>query len=406
MATVTVARGWSRGLILLVAAAILLNYIDRGSLGIAGPLIKTELGLSATQFGIAVSAFFWVYAPVQLLIGWLCDRACVYRLYGAGVALWALSTLLTGFIGGLASLIVLRLALGLGESVAFPGSSKIIARHVPAHRRGVANSLVAAALALGPAVGTLAGGLIMAAHGWRAVFITFGLITFLWLIPWARIAGPLAKTGAAGREAPFPPSRLLNQPALWCISLCHFAGNFTLYFLLAWLPLYLVTARNYSITDMTMLATIVYVAQAASALFFGWLSDHLVAGGWPESVLRRNLMIGAFAVASVAILGIATAASLPALIGWLALAGLSFGPTSVNLYAIAQIFAGPRAVGSWVGIQNAVGNTAGIVGPVITGILVDRTGSFMYAFILTTLVGATGALASLFMPRIAPIALD
>jgi MFS family permease len=406
MATITAAPAWSRTLILLVATAILLNYIDRGSLGVAGPLMKGELGLSATQFGIAVSAFFWVYAPIQLLVGWLCDRTCVYRLYGAGVALWALSTLATGFIGGLASLVVLRLALGLGESVAFPGSSKIIARHVPDQRRGFANSCIAAALAIGPAVGTLAGGLIMASYGWRAMFVTFGLITLLWLMPWNLVAGPLAKAGAAGREAPFPLTRLLDRPALWWMSGCHFAANFTLYFLLAWLPLYLVNSRGYSIIDMTMLATTVYVSQAVSALFFGWLSDQLVAAGRPESAVRRGLMVGAYALSAIAILGIAMANSLPALIGWLILAGLSFGPTSVNLYAVAQMFAGPRAVGSWVGIQNAIGNTAGIIGPVLTGLIVDRTGSYMNAFIMTAAVGSLGAVCTLLLPRIERVAVD
>ena len=375
MATVTAAPARSRSLILLVTAAILLNYIDRGTLGVGGPLITTELGLSAKRFGIAVSAFFWVYAPIQLIIGRLCDRTCVYRLYGAGVALWALSTLATGFVGGLASLVMLRLALGLGESVAFPGSSKMIARHVPDSQRGFANSCVAAALAIGPAVGTFAGGLIMANYGWRAMFISFGLITLLWLLPWHLVAGPLARTGSAGREAPFPIGKLLDRPALWWMSGCHFAANFTFYFLLAWLPLYLANSLGYSIVQMTMLATIVYVSQGISALVSGWLSDHLVAGGRSEERVRRSLMLGAYVFSAVAILGIAMADTTEALLGWLILAGLSFGPTSVNLYAVAQMYAGPRAVGSWVGIQNAIGNCAGIIGPVATGIIVERTGS-------------------------------
>ena len=88
--------------------------------------------LAITTFGIAVSAFFWVYAPVQLLIGWLCDRFSVYKLMAGGIVLWAVSTLLMGFAGGFLSLLVLRIMLGVGESIAFPGSSKIIARHVPA----------------------------------------------------------------------------------------------------------------------------------------------------------------------------------------------------------------------------------------------------------------------------------
>jgi MFS family permease len=406
MATITAAPAWSRSLILLAAGAILLNYIDRGSLGVAGPLIKGELGLSATQFGIAVSAFFWIYAPIQLLVGWLCDRLCVYRLFGAGVALWALATLLTGFIGGLLSLVLLRLVLGLGESIAFPGSSKIIARHVPASRRGFANSCVSAGIALGPAIGTLVGGLIMISFGWRAMFIIFGLITFLWLVPWQIVSGPLLKESMARREAPFPPSRLLGKPALWGMCVGHFAGNYSLYFILAWLPLYLVQSRGYSIADMTMLATIVYLAQAASAFFFGWLSDHLVAGGREEGPIRRTLLAVSFVATATAIIGISTAASLPALVGWLILAGICFGIGSLNLYAVSQIFAGPRAVGTWVGIQNCMGNLAGIVGPIVTGVIVDRTGSYIYAFIVVAGISLVGAVAWMLLPRIEQVAVD
>jgi len=406
MATITAAPAWSRGLILIVALAILLNYIDRGTLGVAGPLIKSELGLSATQFGIAVSAFFWVYAPIQLLVGWLCDRLCVYRLYGAGVALWALATLCTGFIGGLFSLVLLRLLLGLGESIAFPGSSKIIARHVPAARRGFANSCVSAGIALGPAVGTLAGGLIMISFGWRAMFVVFGLITLLWLAPWHLVSAPLRRDSHANREAPFPPHRLLGKRALWGMSVGHFAANYSLYFVLAWLPLYLVQSRGYSIADMTMLATIVYVAQAASAFFFGWLSDHLVAGGREEGPIRRTLLAASFVATATAIIGIATATSLPALLAWLVVAGICFGIGSLNLYAVSQMFAGPRAVGTWVGIQNCMGNLAGITGPIITGLIVDRTGSYIYAFIVVAGVSLIGAVNWMILPRIEQVALD
>src|SRR5688500_8796373 len=90
----------SRALIILLGVAVFLNYVDRGAIAVAAPLMKGELGLTATQFGTAVSAFFWIYAPVQLVVGWLCDRFSVYRMMAWGVVVWAASTLLMGFIGG------------------------------------------------------------------------------------------------------------------------------------------------------------------------------------------------------------------------------------------------------------------------------------------------------------------
>ena len=87
--------------------------------------MKGELQLSATGFGLIVSAFFWVYAPVQLFVGWLVDRFSVYKLMAAGVLLWAVSTLLMGFAGGFTPLLILRVMLGIGETIAFPGGSTV-----------------------------------------------------------------------------------------------------------------------------------------------------------------------------------------------------------------------------------------------------------------------------------------
>ena len=182
----------ARGLVLLLGVAVFLNYVDRNAIGVAAPLLKSELDLTATEFGVAVSAFFWVYGPIQLIVGWLRDRFSVYRLLAWGVAMWAVATLLSGFVGGFVSLVVLRLMLGVGESFAFPASSKIIAGQVPAEGRGMANAAVSMGIALGPALGTLAGGAILASLGWRPVFIIFGLLTLIWLLPWQRVTRGLA----------------------------------------------------------------------------------------------------------------------------------------------------------------------------------------------------------------------
>src|SRR3954447_12912881 len=177
MASVAKSNVVPQALVLMLGAAVFLNYVDRGAIGIAAPRMKDELGLSEEAYGVAFSAFFWIYAPVQLFAGWLCDRFSVYKLMVLGILLWAGSTLLMGLVGGFASLLVLRVMLGVGESISFPGSSKIIARHVPPDRRGIANAAVAAGIALGPAAGTLAGGLILSHAGWRPIFVVFGIVT-------------------------------------------------------------------------------------------------------------------------------------------------------------------------------------------------------------------------------------
>lgn len=382
--------GW---LVALLALSVLLNYVDRGAIGIAAPRMKSELGLSATQFGLGVSAFFWTYAPLCLVMGWLCDRFCVYRVFALGLGLWAVCTFLTGWVSGLGMLVMLRIGLGMGEAIAFPGSSKIFAAELPPERRGLANAAIAAALAFGPAVGTLAGGTILGLGGWRAIFWTFGALTLVWLVPWHLVSAPLR---GPARTQIAPGSRgmaqLVRLPALWLMSLAHFLSNYGFYFLLTWLPLWLTTVRGYSIAQMTLVTTVGFLAQGLAALAIGHWSDTAVAKGAAEGPLRRRLMIAGHALAAAGIAGLWFAPSPLVLAVLLVLAGIGLSQISTNLYAVGQIFAGPRDAGRWIGFQNAFGNVAGIVGPLITGLIIDRLGGYGWGFAVAAGIAGLGAL--------------
>src|SRR5215469_12764310 len=147
----SVQKSFTPALILL-GLAIVINYVDRGNLSIAAPLIGNELLLSATQLGFLLSAFFYTYTALQFVIGAIVDRFGSNMCLSAGLFLWSLATFATGFAGGFASLLALRLLLGIGESVAFPCTSKVIAQNVPPEKRGLANGVITAGLKLGPAV--------------------------------------------------------------------------------------------------------------------------------------------------------------------------------------------------------------------------------------------------------------
>ena len=400
------ARSTVNLLILLLGAAVFLNYVDRGAIAIAAPKMKDELGLSEEAYGLVFSAFFWIYAPVQLFAGWLCDRFSVYRMMALGILLWAAATLLMGFAGGFTSLLVLRIMLGIGESISFPGSSKIIARHIAPNRRGVANAAVGTGLALGPAVGTLVGGLILAQSGWRAIFFAFGLATLLWLLPWRSTIRGLPTTGYHDSGATVPIGALLSKWSLWSMSIGHALGNWCFYFLLAWLPLFLTKSRGFGIGEMTLLASLGYAVQGAFALVFGHFSDWWTRSGRSEAACRRWMMILTQLLAAAAILGLAFAHSALTVGILLCVAGTASASLSLNLYAVAQMFAGPRASGTWVGFQNALGNLSGIVMPIVTGIVVQRAG-YDSAFVLTAAVAAVGALWWAFgVPTIRQIELD
>jgi MFS family permease len=368
--------------------------------------MKRDLGLSTEAYGIAFSAFFWVYAPVQLVTGWLCDRFSVYKLMAGGILLWAASTLLMGLVGTFAGLMLLRIMLGVGESISFPGSSKIIARHVSPERRGVANAAVAMGIALGPAAGTLAGGLIVANLGWRAMFFAFGILTLTWLVPWRQTIRTLSVSGHADEGHQVPVGSLLGNWALWSMSIVHCLGNYCFYFLLAWLPLFLVQSRGFTITQMTLLATLGYTVQGACAFAYGHFSDWWTRSGRSEAACRRWMMVASQTLAAAAILGLAFAHTAIPIAILLCLAGAASASLSLNLYAVAQMFAGPRAAGTWIGVQNAIGNLSGIFGPIVTGIIVQRAG-YESAFVLTAAIAAFGAIWwAIGVPRIEQVRLD
>ncbi|HXS49925.1 MAG TPA: MFS transporter [Sphingomicrobium sp.] len=407
MATLAQRRGLQTvpALILLLGASLLLNYVDRGAIGVAAPLMKSDLGLSATAFGIAVSAFFWIYAPVQLVLGSLCDRWSVYRMLALGTALWSASTILMGFVGGFLSLFLLRMVLGVGESIIFPGSSKMICRHVPPERRGLANAVVMTGVALGPAVGTLLGGSILATFGWRAMFVVFGMASALWLIPWSGLVRTLPVPTGADR-ASFPLKKVIGRWSLWAMGVGHATSNYGLYFMLAFLPLFLVQQRGFTILQMTMLATLGYAVQAISALAFGAVSDRWARAGGSEPRIRRSMLVVGHLIYGVAILALFAVHSMPMIALLLCILGACGGPISVNIYAVAQMFAGERASGTWVGIQNAVGNVSGIFGPALSGFIIDRMG-YGSAFALAAAISIAGGLWWAFvLPRIEEITLD
>jgi MFS family permease len=391
-------------LTLLLALFVIINYVDRGAIGIAAPKLREDLSLNHEQFGLAVSAFAWIYAPAQFFIGWLTSRICVYRLVAGGLALWALATFVTGFVGGLAALVTMRFLLGIGEGVAFPCASKIIGEHVPAHRRGLANSALAFALGFGPALGTFAGGIILASFGWRPIFWIFGVLTLVWLIPWQGVSKPHWKTtDHAKSEMPISFWRLTRKRAAWTMGVAHFANTYGFYFLLAWLPLYLIENRGFSILEMTSITTSVYLVQAGFAPFWGWISDRLVVQGYREATVRRSFVIlyQVAIAASIVTAGLAETRTL--LIAALICAGAFGGIGGLSSYAISQMFAG-KSAGAWVGVVNGIGNTSGIVGPLLTGWIIQTAGgNFLAAFLFTGAVCFAGALWWLFViPPIEP----
>jgi len=390
-------------LVLLVSTAVFINYIDRGNLATAVPLMQGELHLSATQLGVLLSAFYYGYVVAMAPVGWLAERYGAHTMLGIGVTLWSAATLLTGLASSFAALLALRLLLGVGESAAFPCASKLLAQTVQVSRLGIANGVLSFGYLLGPAVGTLLGGLLMTAFGWRPVFMIFGALSLAWLWPWSRVVVRSAACDPATLASPPSFKQILRQRALWGAAMGLFSGNYSFYFILAWLPFYLVKARGFSIEGMAWTASWAYLLNALSALLMGWLTDRWVKAGHSPTLIYKGVM-GLYHLGGIACMAgmvlLPASASIAALFVYEILAGLC----SPAIFAIPQIIAGPQAAGRWVGVQNSIGGMAGLVAPAITGILVDQTGQFGAAFALAAALNLVGFVGWVFiLPKVAPL---
>ena len=382
----------------LLVLSVFINYVDRGNLSVAAPPLQTELSLSPEQLGLLLSGFFWTYAAFQLfgIAGWLVDRFDVGLIYAGGYLLWSGATAATGLVNGFAALFALRLLLGVGESVAYPAYSKILAGHFPEHHRGFANALIDAGSKMGPALGTLMGGVLIARFGWRPFFIVLGAASLIWLLPWMRwmprghgAATPCAHGGPG-------IGQILGNRSAWGTFAGLFCGNYIWYFLVTWLPSYMVKSRHFSMDKMAVFGSVAFLVIGLSSAFCGWLSDHWIAAGGSPTLVRKTFTGAGLGLATI-ILPVAIVRSENLSMALLMIAGICVGMFSSNHWAITQTLSGPQAAGRWTSLQNGFGNLAGVTAPWLTGFLVARTGSFVPAFAVVAAISLTGGAMYLFV---------
>ena len=385
--------------IALLVIAVLINYVDRGNLALAAPLLAKDWGLSASRLGILLSAFFWTYVLLQIPVGWLVDRFNAGTILAFGFLAWSASTAVTGLARSFAVLFAMRLVLGIGEAVVFPASSKIFSESLEEKDRGLANGLLVAAIRWGTALGAFGGGLLMAHIGWRRTFLAIGLLGLLWLPAWQRFKPRRIVYASPAPAAPQPSFlSIARLRPFWGASLGHLSENYLLYLLMSWLPYYLVHERHLSESAMAWTAGLLYAMDSASAIVAGRLADLAIRRRVSATSARKAPMIAGLLLAAVSLLACASAGPHTWLLS-LSGAAIGCGLSCSGVYAVPQTLAGPRLAGRWVGLQNCVANFAGIVAPVLTGFMVQRTGHFASALTLAAAISAAGALAWAFGVR-------
>ena len=390
--------GASWAILILMVVSVAINYIDRTSLSTAAPLLvrEAELAISPAKLGVLLSAFFWTYSFLQLVSGWLVDRHGVRWVMAIGFIIWSLATAATGLVQGFSALLLLRLLLGAGESVAYPCYSKIIAGNFAEHQRGLANSLIDAGTKFGPALGILGGGILMERYGWRPVFIVLGLGSLLWLPAWFKwmpsghAATQTTRSGGPGF------AEICAQRQAWATFIGHFSGNYLWYFLITWLPTYLVKERGFTMSHMAYVGALAFCVTGIATIITGTVADRAIARGATPTRVRKTCVILGLGLAT-SVVTVTMVDGTTASMACLMFACIAYGIFASSHWAIAQTIAGPVAAGKWTGMQNCLANMAGVAAPAITGFVVDRTGQFFWAFAVCSVVVLTGAATYAFL---------
>jgi MFS family permease len=391
-------RRWC--VVLLLFAAALMSYIDRGNTSVAAPVLMREFGYSPGAMGVLLSAFFWLYGLLQVPAGYAIDRFGLRWMYAGAFLLWSLCTAAMGIAGSFTQFLVLRLLLGTAESLMSPASLAYIKRAFRSDEQGLPTGVFTGGMVAGPAVGLMLGTALLDRFGWRVLFLATGLGGCAWIVPWL-LLGPRGKHGATptGPRAPRVRwAKVFRLPITWAIAIGSFFYSYHWYFCLTWLPSYLVMERGLSIPAMGGFAGLPLAGMALMTPVCGHLADRRIAAGRPALAVRRHFVCTGFVLGSSILLlrlnppRAATFAILAA-----SLAGL--GVASANFWALTQTVCPASLIGRAIGYQNAISNFGGISAPLVTGWLVKRSGSFQAPILVTGLALWVAAAAFLFLAR-------
>lgn len=402
-------------IVAVITLLTLTNYLDRGNLSVAAPLIMRDLGISNTMMGVILSAFVWPYALMSLPTGWAIDKFGAKVLMAVAAGAWSIVAILTGFARSVQTFIWLRVVLGVSESPLFPAGIKATDAWFPDHEKAVASSIYLSASQFGLAVAPPVSTLLMVAYGWPAMFIIMGAFGFVGLIGWLVIYREPGKHPWLKREeleyirrgqmhAALPAQAvgersrgswmmLFSYKTTWIMMIGGFCLQYVLWFYISWLPTYLQKAQGITVNRAGFVAAIPYIAGGIAVIIGGRLSDLLVRRGSHPLMARRIVLSASAVLTGLAMFATAFCTSASMAVVMLTVGMFAYSLSSANYWTLgAEAVTTRRMVASLAGIQNFGGFLGGGCAPIVTGIVVDRMGGFVAALILTGCLALFSAL--------------
>ena len=417
---VTKRTNFRFGALIMILLVMTLSTADRAAISIAGIGMRESLNISKTGMGVLMSAFSWAYVFGQIPAGWLGDKIGSKKTMLYGIILWSLATLIMGFSGfvyfSFMILVVLRVLLGIFETPVGPGSGRIIAAWFPSSERGVAGAIFNSGQYLSLVVFTPFMAWVAYAHGWPWIYISMGVIGLVAAIGWQmlfyvprkhpkvneaeieyiRAGGGLVDLDSNSNTAKKEKfnfndiKKLFKSRMLVGIFISQYCINAITYFYLTWFPTYLVTERGFTILKAGLVASLPAICGCIGGVSSGFISDFILKRTNNLTIARKiPITIGLLLSSSIMLCNYVSTNTIVIILMSLAFFGKGFGSLG---WTVISDTAPKKILGVTGGVFNGLGNLAGVVTPVIIGIILDSTGSFNGALIF---VGAHAIIAVL-----------
>jgi len=400
------------GIAFLIFFAVLINYIDRSSMSVAEHDMRLEFGMTEGQIGIILGSFGWSYAIMQIPMGMLLDKIGIKWVMRLATTLWAVSCFLTAAISGMGLLLVARLILGVAEAPIFPGAMKTTSYWFPRTERGMATVIFDSGQRLSNVIGFPIVGAAVAMFGWRGAFITIGVLSLIYTVAFfifyrdpkaMHRRGKLTDEeldhilsgGAQHEDAPTPNplanlGYILRQRKVWGLSLGLGCAGYVQWMLLTWLPGFLQSQMGMDVAKSGLVTAIPWLfAVIVQYLLPGMWLDRLIRQGKSSTFVRKAFIICGMALATTIVGTAFTTDPVWALV-WITLrtTGITVAFSVTN--SLPALIAPEGAVGVTGAVMNTVNNIIGTTAPIVTGFIVQFTGSFAWAFIVAGIMLVIG----------------
>lgn len=408
----------------LIFLATVINYIDRQTMAVLKTSISNDLGLTNADYAAIQNAFLIAYAASQMLSGRLYDAVGTRIGFTISIVVWSLAAIAHGAARRMASLVVCRFVLGLGEAGNWPGAAKSIAEWFPAKERALAMGIFNTGAAVGGALSPPLIAVLASTLGWRSTFVITGALGFGWLVLWLLLyrlpqdhpwlqdqerAYILERPAAAARSSLEPDQdwrpgwmELLRYRQVWAVIVGRFLTDPIWWLYVFWLPSYFQEARGFSLAQIGWSAWFPFLAAGVGALTGGWASGHLIARGWTVDRARKAVMAAGALLIPAGILAMRAESPYVAL-AWMGVVLFGFQVWINNVMTLPSDCFPGRAVASVAGLGGTAAAIASVLYNWNTGRIVDLLG-YTPVFFAAGVLGPLGLIAVLLLAgRIEPV---